>query len=511
MVKEEKKVNRRDYLKYTGAAIGGLVIGGALGYVLKPSEVVEKTIEKPVTTTIGAATVTKTETVEKTVTATGVAPPTKVKITAAIMSAHGMSDSAEDAAKRFMKLHPEIEVEVIPIGFDILLDKLLTDYSTHAATYDIASIAYHWIGTVGIYLADLDEIRKAYPEIVNPLYDWEDVPEILRNTYCFWKGKNIGLPFVDGCLTLFYRTDLFENPEYKAKFKELYGYELKMPTDKELFELNWKMLRDYAEFFTNKVKWREGEQYGVSIPAKVGDPLLSTYCCYFGYYRRSPEGLKTFGPVDPDWGDYFTSDHKPAFDPRISDLGEKALNEYIEMTKFAPSAVDLDWVTSCDPFRAGTTAMFFGWGGYWPYLTGADSPIRGKVAVCMLPAPHLGGWNVAINNDSKHKKEAYMLIEFMTNKENCKYLYETLTETPYRWSTFEDPVLKEKHPDHWVLGASFKTGKVTTRPKIPVLPKLEYSMGATLSPAFVGQATPKDALIACADEWIRIIKEAGLS
>ena len=431
-----------------------------------------------------------------------------VKITVGIMSAHGMSDSGEDIAKQFNELYgPGITVEVTAIGFDVLLDKMLTDFTTHARSFDVYSVGYHWMGTVGRYLADLDEIRKKYPDVVDKDYDFNDFAKILWQTYATWQGKNIGLPFVDGALTLFYRTDLFENAEYKAAFKKQYGYDLRMPKDGEKFRLTPKMLRDYAEFFTKGVKWREGEQYGISLPGRVGDPLLSTFCAFLGYYRRSPEGIKALGEVDPDWGDYFTKDHRPAFDPRITDIGMKALADYLALGKSSPNPANLDWITSSEPFRSGITAMFAGWGGYWPSITAQDSPIHGKVAVANLPTPHLGGWNVAINKDSTHPREAYLYIQLLTNKKNTKHLYDTYTETPTRLSTMTDKALKAKNPDLWVMAPALEL--ISTRPKLPVLPKFEHAMAGTLGPIWAGK-DPRQALIATADEWIKILSAAGV-
>jgi len=420
-----------------------------------------------------------------------------------------MSDSGEEIVQQFnAKYGPDVQAELTAIGFDVLLDKMVQDFSTHSNSFDVYSVAYHWIGTVANYLYDLDEIRSKYPDAVDPEYDREDFPKILWDTYATWKGKNIGLPFVDGTLTLFYRSDLFENPEYQSQFKSKYGYDLYMPKDGDTTRLTHDQLMNYAEFFTSGVTWREGEQYGLSIPAKVGDPLLSVFCTLFGYYRRSPEGVKTFGPVDPDWGDYFTSDHMVAFDPKLSDIGMKALNDYMALGKFSPNPATLDWITSSEPFRAGLTAMFAGWGGYWPSIVAPDSPVRDKVKVTMLPMPHLGGWNVAINKDTKYPREAFLYIQMLTNKANTKLLYEKFTETPTRLSTMTDADLKAKNVDLWVMAPSLT--ECSTRPKIPVLPQLEHSMGSTLGEVWTGGSKPEEALQRTADEWNQIIENAGL-
>lgn len=431
------------------------------------------------------------------------------KIRIAIMSAHGMSDCAEEIAKQFNQKFAPATAEVSAIGFEVLLDKMVQDFTTHSNSFDIYSVGYHWIGTVGNYLADLDEIRAKHPDAVDKNYDQGDFAKLLWDTYATYKGKNIGLPFVDGTLTLFYRSDLFENPDYMAQFKAKYNYDLKMPKDGDTTSITVEQLKNYAEFFTTGVKWRDGEQYGLTIPAKVGDPLLSTFCTLFGYYRRSPEGIAAYGEVDPDWGDYFTKDHKVAFDPKLSPLAMKAMQDYQDLGKSSPNPANLDWITSSEPFRAGIAAMFMGWGGYWPSITAGDSPVHGKVQVTMLPMPHLGGWNVAINKDCKNQKEAFQYLQLLTNKENCKMLYEKFSETPTRLSTMNDAELKKKNVDLWVMAPSLQ--KVSVRPKLPVLPELEHSMGSILGKVWTNELKPEEALTKQAEDWTKIIKDAGLS
>jgi len=96
MGKEEKKINRRDYLKYTGAGIGGLIVGGALGYLLKPKEVVEKTITAPGVTATTTVEKTIEKTIEKTVAIT--ATPTKPPVELTVFSLWGATEE-----ERFLK------------------------------------------------------------------------------------------------------------------------------------------------------------------------------------------------------------------------------------------------------------------------------------------------------------------------------------------------------------------------------------------------------------------------
>ena len=60
-------------------------------------------------------------------------------------------------------------------------------------------------------------------------------------------GKLYQLPDQQFANLYWFRYDWFTNPDYKARFKAKYGYELGVP-------VNWSAYEDIAEFFTNDVK-----------------------------------------------------------------------------------------------------------------------------------------------------------------------------------------------------------------------------------------------------------------
>jgi hypothetical protein len=68
-----------------------------------------------------------------------------------------------------------------------------------------------------------------------------------------------------------------------------------------------------------------------------------------------------------------------------------------------------------------------------------------------------------------------------------------------------DPELNAAHPDLWVMNPALD--KISVRPKLRILPKLEHSMGIILSKAWTGEMSPEDALKECAQEWDELISK----
>src|ERR1700684_3049411 len=93
-----------------------------------------------------------------------------------------------------------------------------------------------------------------------------------------------------------FRYDWFSNPDYKAKFKAKYGYDLGVP-------VNWSAYEDIAEFFTNDIKEISGVRVYGHMDYGKKDPSLGWRFtdAWLSMAGNGDKGLPNGLPVD-EWG-----------------------------------------------------------------------------------------------------------------------------------------------------------------------------------------------------------------
>ena len=109
-------------------------------------------------------------------------------------------------------------------------------------------------------------------------------------------GKLYQLPDQQFANLYWFRYDWFTNPDYKAKFKAKYGYELGVP-------VNWSAYEDIAEFFTNDIKEIDGVKVYGHMDYGKKDPSLGWRFtdAWLSMAGNGDKGLPNGLPVD-EWG-----------------------------------------------------------------------------------------------------------------------------------------------------------------------------------------------------------------
>ncbi|MEM2175065.1 MAG: extracellular solute-binding protein [Candidatus Micrarchaeia archaeon] len=322
----EKKVNRREYIKYIGAGVAGLAIGGAIGYLLAPGKVekITETITKTETTTAAAATVTQT--VTKTVTAT---TPKKIYtgISLRVPQMAGWLSQAPGIA-----LVSEFEKETgIKIVYDMIppadvASKQWLEVSNRTGNYDIVTVGVDRVHPR--FLPYCIGINKYIEEYWGSIKDFEDKVFLEPQKTAFYEGEYRGIPIHLNSPFGVYRKQLFENPENQKKFESEYGYELRPP--KTIQELE-----DIATFFTKP------PMYGLT--ANLGGAPV-------------PAGFVTFLDRFMSAGfDVLDKDFRPLFK-----YNDKAYELGVEIARWFQDGIYKKKFINPDAatFRAGTMADF---------------------------------------------------------------------------------------------------------------------------------------------------------
>ncbi|MBL0386199.1 ABC transporter substrate-binding protein [Tumebacillus sp. ITR2] len=355
----------------------------------------------------------------------------------------------------FNKSHPNIQVELreMPSDTGQSHDQYVTMFSAKSAEIDVFDLDVIW------------PAEFAQAGYLLPLDRFIQQDNIKMDTYIQgavqagnFNGQQWTMPkFIDTGL-LFYRTDLVKD----------------VPK-------TWDDLIAQAK----ATKGQGGTQFGYLMQAKQYEGLVCNFVEFAAAYG---------GKILDDKGQVV-----------INNPGTiKGLSKMIEVVKsdFVPSNITTFTETeSATAFQEGQSAFIRN----WPYQFAVaqdtkQSKIAGKVALAPLPAGDagsaatLGGWLSGINKNSKHPKEAWEFLKYLTGQEGQKITAVDGGSAPTLLPEYDDADVQKASPlfanKDFVNGIS----KAVPRPTSPQYPKISDIIQIEVSKAIAGQETAEEAV-----------------
>ncbi|MBE6474790.1 MAG: extracellular solute-binding protein [Actinomyces succiniciruminis] len=269
-------------------------------------------------------------------------------------------------------------VSFVELPYDGLYNRLSSELNGNAVSFDVAALDAIWLPAFRGALTPLDDLfteevkSDLFPSLVE-----EAAPD----------GTFVGMPVWTNSEILYYRKDLFEDPEHQAAFADAYGYDLVPPT-------TWEQYRDAAEYFFNA---GDGEFYGTDVKGAVETEWLATL---------SQTGEEVM--VVDDEGNVSLGD----------DNSLSALDFYTSLLPYAPpGAAQMDWAGAQNLFNQGQLALMRFWAHGYRQVP-EDSPVVGKVGVAPMiggeagPAGVPGAYYLSIASASPKQEKALEFVQY---------------------------------------------------------------------------------------------------
>jgi glycerol transport system substrate-binding protein len=370
-----------------------------------------------------------------------------------------------------------------------------------------------------------EKMNGDWKDVTSPTLDLDDF--IGKSFTTGPDGNLYQLPDQQFANLYWFRKDWFDNPDFQARFKEKYGYDLGVP-------VNWSAYEDIAEFFTNDVKEIDGVQvfghmdYGKRAP-DLGWRMTDAWLSMAGVGTKGePNGI----PID-EWGIRMEDGSCNPVGSKTSRGGEAngpaavyAIAKWDEwLRKYAPpGAASYDFYQSLPALSQGNVAQQIFW--YTAFLADMVAPqsagnktvdAEGNPLWRAAPSPHgpywqdgqkvgyqdVGSWTILRSTPDDRAKAAWLYAQFVTSKTvDAKKSHVGLTFA--RDSTIRDESFTERAPK---LGGVIEFYRSPDRVRwsptginVPDYPKLAQIWWQQIGNVNSGSATPQEAMDALAQE-----------
>ena len=327
-----------------------------------------------------------------------------------------------------------IKIKVVEVPLAEVFTKIMLDYRSGASGFDVVDVVPSW-------MPDLAQAGALEPlDSFVDKYGYRDeikkIAPTFRDNWMSAGGKTYALPDDGDVLILYYRKDLFSDPDIRRAFNARHGYDLAPPK-------TWKQFSEIASFLTGTLK--DKHIYGAS---SVRDPAFAQYLFQ---ERFRNEGGRFFNLA--------------TMKATINDaIGSSVMAAMRDENRFMPPGVEnFKFAENLAVFLNGESAMTISWPpvGRWAAGYAADekalafvpkSKIAGRVGYALPPGGHPElaiGHALSVASTSKNKEVAYLFIQWL-NSEDVSIKRVQLPYTlrdPFRTSHYSNSDYQSKWPD----------------------------------------------------------------
>ncbi|MEZ8143805.1 ABC transporter substrate-binding protein [Enterovibrio norvegicus FF-33] len=398
-----------------------------------------------------------------------------------------------------------------------VVEKLQTEMQSNRSIYDAYINDSDLIGThfrYGKVFPISDYMESEGKDVTLPTLDLNDFIGLSFTTGP--DGKLYQLPDQQFANLYWFRADWFARADLKAKFKEIYGYELGVP-------VNWSAYEDIAEFFTVHVKDIDGERVYGHMDYGKKDPSLGWRFtdAWFSMAGAGDKGIPNGIPVD-EWG--IRVDGCSPVGSSVERGGATngpaavfATTKYVDwLQKYAPPEAQGMTFSEAGPVPAqGSIAQQI----FWYTAFTADMTKPGLAVVNpdgtpkwrMAPSPRgpyweegmklgyqdTGSWTLMKSTEPKRRMAAWLYAQFTVAK--TVSLKKTLVGlTPIRESDINSQAMTDVAPTLGGLVEFYRSpARVQWTPtgtNVPDYPKLAQLWWQYIAEAANGEKTPQEAL-----------------
>ncbi len=390
-----------------------------------------------------------------------------------------------------------IKINVIESPVSEMFTKTIQAHRAGSGAYDVLNVIPNQMPDMvqAGAIIELDGLvdKYGYRE------ELDKIAPVYRDNQMKVNGKIYGLPDDGDVLVLYYRKDIFEDPQNMKAFKAKHGYDLAPPK-------TWKEFSEIGQFITDKYA---PDIYGAALFGAPGNAQ------FMFQERFRVEG-----------GKFFDAETMKA--TINSDVGVKVFKDMVADTKFMPPGVE-QW-GFIEPFNgllAGNIAMTVSWPpvGRWAagYGKGTEAlnwipetKVADKIGYALPPGgtPELAvGFSLAVAAGSKHQEAAYLFIQWMNSEEISLQRVQLpyALRDPFRTSHFEN----EEYRSRWSNAGEYldilKKGAETGLLDLSLIQIDRYEEGIrqSLSRLWAGD-DPKTILDDLAAQWDKLTERIGV-